>query len=52
MTLASDGTSLVVSDSYCTNKQKQRLKEAATYQRRKYSVNVFVTFKQWTNELI
>lgn len=30
LTLASDGTSLVVSDSYCTNKQKQRLKETAT----------------------
>lgn len=30
LTLASDGTSLVVSDSYCTNKQKKRLKETAT----------------------
>lgn len=29
-TLASDGTSLVVSDSYRTNKQKQLLKETAT----------------------
>lgn len=52
LTLASDGTSLVVSDSYCTNKQKQLLKETATKQRKKYSVKVFVTFKEWTNELI
>lgn len=30
LTVASDGASLVVSDSYCTNKQKQLLKATAT----------------------